>query len=154
MALVQVTGSAWDHMRVELPASQHPRLWFRPKGSSVGNAGLMTDGSILANLNLGTGAFTVDLESDPGVQYQPWMDYLIPGQENEPPGDRARGYVEWEFWFYAGNGGPIQDLVDLVPVGMIVAADEPPPETGSSGWIDMSDETEDGAMLWAPEGTV
>lgn len=136
MALKLVTGSLWDHMQVVIPANQYPRLWFRPDGPSVSSSGLQTDMSVRATYNQATGFFSVELDNRPGMRYRPWVDYLIPGQETEPPEDRARGRVEWDFWVYPANGGPIWDLTDVPIFGpTIMLGEGAPPSWIPSGGL-------------------
>lgn len=82
---------------------------FRPeKGSFVG-AGLQAGVEVSAALQA-DGSFSVELESEPGVMWVGELDWLIPGQETEPPERRARGRAEWPpFW--PGQGGDISALM-------------------------------------------
>ena len=50
MALVSITGNAWDHGRRVVPAVWKPRLWVRPVGDRVA-AGLMVGSSVQATLD-------------------------------------------------------------------------------------------------------
>lgn len=110
MPLVTITGNAWDAGEEPVDASLRPRLWFKPSRSWVKN-GLQTGASVLADLNANTGAFSVEVYSDfsRDLTYTPWLDHLTPGQETEPPGDRALGYFEWDpIW--PDSGGDIGGL--------------------------------------------
>ena len=106
MALVSITGNAWDHGRRVVPAVWKPRLWVRPVGDRVA-AGLMVGSSVQATLDPVSGAFSVEVEG--GLDYVMWMDWLIPGMELEPPSDRARGFAEWPR-FNAASGGSVESL--------------------------------------------
>ena len=148
MALVTITGNAWDHSQKVIPASQAPRLWARPLRDRIAGS-LLAGVESRATLNLTTGAFFVDLESD--LDYVMVMDWLIAGQETEPAGNRARGYAEWPVFNSAG-GGPISSLFPPAPTGVIVAELGPPP-AGAEGvvWIDLTNVSADGALVYAPE---
>lgn len=148
MALVRVTGNAWDHSQQIIPDVLQPRLFAKPPRSRIQGA-LLAGVESPAYLSATTGAFAVWLESD--LDYQMVMDYLIPGQETEPPAQRARGYIEWPV-FNSGGGGDISTLFPPAPAGTIFAALGKPP-VGTSGitWIDLTDVNSDGALVYSPE---
>lgn len=147
MALVTITGNAWDHSRKVIPAGLQPRLWARPVADEISGS-LLVGVSSRATLNTASGAFSVQLESD--LDYAMWMDWLIPGQETEPPADRARGYAQWPR-FNSGAGGPIGSLLPPRPSGTIYAELGPPPdEADGMLWIDLTDVTSDGALVYSP----
>lgn len=148
MALVEITGSAWDHSHVVIPASLQPRLWAKPVASRIAGS-LLAGVESRANLNLTNGSFWVRVES--GLDYVMTMDWLVPGQETEPPEKRARSSVEWPV-FNSGGGGPITGLYPPVPMGTITAElGPPPPGTEGIVWIDLTNVTSDGALVYAPE---
>lgn len=106
MAKVTITGSVWDGDLDPIPAANEPELFFRPLSTSR-DRGLLTDREVFADIpNLGTGAFTVQLESQPGLMYVPILRWL---KNPEDPNNRARGQAEWEPIF-PGAGGPIDQL--------------------------------------------
>ncbi|WP_417555583.1 hypothetical protein [Microbacterium sp.] len=118
-----------------IPAELQPRLWFRPVQSSA-VAGLITDQEVQAGLNSTTGDFTVWLESAPGLTFTPAADWLIPGQESEAPGNRARGYVEFGA-FHPGEGGRLSDLAPGALVGFMWIGPTPPPSKKvGTRWLD------------------
>lgn len=126
MALVTITGNAWDHSRAPIPASLQPRLWFRPIAAHISGS-LLAGVEVQATLTASTGAFTVKVESGPGLKYRVSMDWLVPGQETEPPENRARSYVEWPYEVYPDVGGDIGDLITYVyGVGDVYVANDAP----------------------------
>lgn len=149
MALVTVTGNAWDHSRDVIPADLHPRLFARPTADRIAGS-LLVGVESQATLNPTTGAFTVKLES--GLDYRMVMDWLLPGQETEPPERRARTYAEWPP-FNSGSGGTIGSLFPPRATGTIVAELGPPPGSAEGVvWIDLTDVTADGALVYSPGG--
>lgn len=147
MAKVTVTGNAWDHSRKVIPASLMPRLFARPPADRISGS-LLVGVESQATLNTTTGYFTVEVES--GLDYQMVMDWLVPGQETEPPANRARAHAEWPVFNSAG-GGPISSLFPPVPTGQIYAELGPPPPGTNVVWIDLTDVTSDGALVYSPE---
>lgn len=151
MALVTITGHAWDGSREPFTSAQQPRLFFRPDKSFV-SAGLQAGVEVQANLNLSTGAFTVELESDPDVMWVPEMDWLVPGQESEPPERRARGHVEWPP-FFAGRGGDISALMPFVGLKGVIAGFGPQLEWPTAVvYLDLADP--DGIGVYGPAGAL
>lgn len=148
MALVTVTGNAWDNSHVVIPAALQPRLWAKPTGDRIAGS-LLIGVESQATLNPTTGAFSVEVESD--LDYQMVMDWLIPGQETEPPEQRSRDHAEWPIFNSAG-GGDIGSLFPPIPAGTIFAVLGPPPE-GTRGitWIDLTDVTAEGALVYSVE---
>lgn len=126
MALVTVTYNAWDHNREVVPAELHPRVGFRPVGTSLA-AGLMTSREVWGSLNPTTGAGAVEIESSPGLVYVPFMDWLVDRtQEAETVENRARAYCEWKPVF-PGVGGPIETLDPAVGFrGILYGFGSPP----------------------------
>lgn len=149
MAKVTVTGNAWDHSREVIPSELRPRLWARPVADQIAGS-LLVGVSSRASLNLTTGAFAIELES--GLDYTMWMDWLMPGQESEPPGDRAMGRAEWPV-FNSASGGSISALFPAKATGTIVAElAPPPPEASGIIWIDLTDVTSEGVLVYGPGG--
>lgn len=149
MAKVTVTGNAWDHSRDVIPANLQPRLFARPLADRI-TGSLLVGVESKATLNSSTGAFSVDLESD--LDYVMVMDWLFPGQEEEPPANRARAYAEWPVFNSAG-GGTISSLFPPISTGTIVAElGAPPPAAQGIVWIDLTNVTSDGALVYAPGG--
>lgn len=147
MALVTVTYNAWDHNREVIPASRQPRVGFKPLRTSLAN-GLMTNREVWGTLNSTTGAGSARLESAPGLLFVPFMDWLTGPATSE--NDRG-GYCEWAP-ILPGNGGDISDLADLRSFGPIIAAMGAPPEQLSGlVWIDLTDVSSAGALVYAPE---
>lgn len=112
MATVTVFGSVFDHSRTPISAVLQPRLWAVPRQANL-RAALFTGGEVQCNLNTSTGRFSVDLESDPDIEYTFRLDYLRPGQESEPPEKRARGFEEWPIAIRADVGGELASLTNL-----------------------------------------
>ena len=134
MALVTVTGNAWDHTGAPIPAENHPELWFRPLGHDVSGGALLAGVEAQAALSPLTGAFTVALVAEPWIRYRPVLRWLI--NPAEPNMEKwAWGYAEWNWTFnpYPG-GGSISDLdgPDLSAHSVLVSLDPPPP--GYRGW--------------------
>jgi len=149
MAIVTVTGNAWDHSRRVIPAVLQPRLFARPVGDQIAGA-LLAGVSSRATLNTTTGAFSIELESD--LDYRMWMDWLIPGQEDERVEYQARNHAEWPLFNSAG-GGPIGTLIPAKPTGTIVAELGPPPDAAERVvWIDLTDVTSEGVLVYADGG--
>lgn len=134
MVTVTVTGNAWDHTGNPLPAELRPELWFRPRESATAGNALVAGVEAKANLNLVTGAFTVELVSAPGIKYTPFLRWLLNPHETNTE-LWAFGYAEWQFWITPYPvGGPIGDLtdVDLTAFNVLVSLDLPP--AGYRGW--------------------
>lgn len=150
MALVTITGNAWDHSGKVIPAELMPRLWATPLDDRV-SGGLLTGTKSRATLHPVTGAFTVEVESD--LDYRMEMDWLIPGQQYTETGDYARSFAQWPR-FNAAGGGPIGSLILPKPSGVIVAETSPPPESAERMvWIDLTDVTSEGVQVYAPDGS-
>lgn len=152
MPVVTITGNAWTHQGAPIPAAKHPELWFRPKAQAWGSDGLLVAVEAQATLNNSTGAFSVELVSEPGVYYQPVMRWLV--NETHPTEQWAYEYAEWPFLFTPGEGGPIGDLINNFPPGVIIAALGPPVDAAANVvWIDLLDQTDEGAQVYAPAGS-
>jgi len=108
MPLVTVTYKAWDHNRKIIPSAQQPRVGFKPLASDIAAAGLLTDREVFGTLDPNTGEGSVQLESEQGIMYQPFMDWLIDDNASAPS-NQAREYSEWDPIF-PGQGGPIDQL--------------------------------------------
>ncbi|WP_455904728.1 hypothetical protein [Microbacterium sp.] len=123
MSKVTITGNAWDGDLDPIPTVNAPELFFRPIATSAAR-GLLTDREIPAeSFNLGTGAFTVQLESQPGLMYAPILRWL---KNPEDPKNRARGQTEWEP-FYPGAGGDISSLSPIAGLFGLLFGFGPPP---------------------------
>ena len=152
MSTVTVTGNAWTHAGQPIPAAMHPELWFRPLKNALGADGLLAGVEVKATL-AADGSFSVQLESELGVYYRPVMRWVT-NPSDQDPANWAYRYAEWEFLVVPGEGGPITDLINNFPPGSIIAAFGPPPEgTTNVVWIDLNDQTEEGAQVWAPAGS-
>ncbi|VXC30393.1 conserved hypothetical protein [Microbacterium sp. 8M] len=150
MSTVTVTGNAWTHAGQPIPAAMHPELWFRPQASALGSDGLLAAVEVQATL-AADGSFTVELESDAGIFYRPFMRWVTNPSEQDPQ-NWAYRYAEWEFLVVPGLGGNISDLINNFPPGTIIVALGPPLSGVTNvAWVDMTDQTEDGALVYAPE---
>lgn len=133
MAVVTVTGNAWDHTGNPIPASLFPELWFRPESHDVSNGSLLAGVEAKAALDTATGAFTVDLVAEPWIRYRPVLRWLI--NPNEPNMQMwAWKYAQWLWDFNPfPNGGTISDLggPDLSIYSILVGLTYPP---GYRGW--------------------
>lgn len=137
MALVTITGKLTDAGGKVIPASQQPRLYAVPSKPSAWGPAALTDDEVLANLNPTTGAFSVQVENAPDVQYSLWLDRLLPGQETEPPERRARNWVMWKEPFDPGTGGDVGDLSPVVGVEVLWIGPTPPPTfQKNTRWLD------------------
>ncbi|MDA4893042.1 hypothetical protein PFZ55_39890 [Streptomyces sp. MS2A] len=149
MAKVTITGNAWDANCTPIPAPNEPELWFRPVGSIIA-AGLISDREVPAKtFTVGTGAFTVDLESTPGLLYVPVLTWL---KNPADPTNRARGQVEWPM-FHPGQGGPIDQLPGAVPAlsGVWFGFGDPPEVLWVRNdvvWVDISGLPNGKPVLW------
>lgn len=138
MATVRIYGTLWDDLRVVIPARQYPRLFLRKEAPTITRGGSVQPNlEIQATYNQATGFFDFEqVESGSGIRYRLFIDYVIPGQEEEPPENRARGFVMWPQWIYPGTGGVISSLPgsglssEDVWVGLT-----PPPETWQGYWL-------------------
>lgn len=133
MALVTVTGNAWDHTGAPVPAVYRPELWFRPERADVIDDTLATPTEVKALMNA-AGQFTVQLMSAPGVRYRPVLRWLV--NPDEPLMEKwAYGYARWDWAVHPyPTGGPIGDIVDrpdLTAFSVLVALTLPP---GYKGW--------------------
>lgn len=124
MVLVTVTGNAWDMSRQAFPAGVLPELWFCPERAGVTSA-LFADVEVKANLTLSTGAFSVALESIPGVAYVPILRTVRNPQEPQP----ERRSLDEHRWpaIFPGSGGNIGALMPFAPINGITFGDGPPP---------------------------
>lgn len=123
MSKATVTGNVWDGDLAPIPALNDPQLYFKPLATSAAR-GLLTDREIPADtFNVGTGAFTVQLESQPGLMYTPVLTWL---KNPEDPANRARGHAEWEP-FYPGTGGNISGLSPIAGLFGLLFGFGPPP---------------------------
>lgn len=149
MTLVTIHGNAWTHQGRPIPAELRPRLKFFPKAHSFGGGALLVGVEARADLDLATGQFTVEVESEPGLLYQPRMEWF-PGLSDET----GAHWAEWPFLIAPGNGGLITDLIGVFPPGTIlVGLGAPPSGVAGVAWIDITDQTEEGALVYAPEGS-
>jgi len=150
MSTVTVTGNAWTHAGAPVPSWRRPELWFRPKANALGSSGLLVGVEVKADLNASSGAFTVQLESDVGLYYQPVLRWLTNPSEQDPS-RWAWQYAEWDFLVVPGNGGNLSDLINNFPPGTIIAALGPPLSGVTNvAWIDLTDQTDEGALVYAP----
>lgn len=124
MALVTITGKAWDASHDPIPPELEPRMFLRLTRSSVGS-GLLTDDEVDCDLQA-DGSWSVQVDPDAGL-YVPCLDRLVPGQETEPPENRARSWKEWPA-FWPGVGGDISALMPWAGVRGVVAGFGVPPE--------------------------
>lgn len=149
MSTVTITGNAWTHQGVPVPAGKHPELWFRPKAHAWGSDGLLLGVEVKATL-AADGSFSVALESEQDTYYQPVMRWLINPAEQDPA-QWAWQYAEWPFLVVPGDGGNITDLINAFPPGTIIVALGPPLSSISNvAWVDLTDQTDEGAMVYAP----
>lgn len=147
MALVTITGKAWEHGYRTVPADLQPELWFRPLSTSYAR-GLRSSREVRAALDSDTGDFEVELESQPGLLYVPVLRWLTDrSQATESVDNRARGYDEWEpFW--PGNGG---DISNMDPWGgrwgLFFGYGDPPSSLSNAVYFDLEDSP---VRIWGP----
>lgn len=152
MTLVTIRGHAWTHQGEPILQSRMPELFLVPKAHSFGGTAIFVGVEAKADLNPITGFFTVEVEADSGIYYQPVMRWRVNWRENDPE-KIAYGYAEWPFLVAPGEGGLITDLIaDFPPGTILVGVGEPPID--DVVWIDITDQNEQGALVYAPEGTV
>lgn len=126
MSKVTVSGNAWDHNLVAVPANLQPQLYFRPVATSMAH-GLLTSREVKATLQ-SSGQFTVQLDSHPGIFYVPVMEWLLDAsQADELVQNRALSRCEWTA-FYPGRGGDISELNPAVGLSALLYGFGPPPE--------------------------
>lgn len=148
MSKVTITGNVWDGDLEPIPAANEPELFFRPLATS-NDRGLLTDREVFADItDPVTGAFTVQLESQPGLVYIPIVRWL---KNPEDPNNRARGQAEWKP-IYPGAGGPISNLPDVVKLSGVWWGFGPPPaqlrSRNDSFYLDINGP---GLGIWVPE---
>lgn len=127
MPLVTITGNAWDHGQVPIPASRRPELLFRPNGSNVG-VGLLAGVESKAELNPATGYFTVQLFSDVShrIRYTPVLRWLTNPEESDPE-KWSYGYAEWPFEIIPDTGGDITGIInEVVGIGLVYVGPDAP----------------------------
>lgn len=148
MPKATVTGNVWDSDLDPIPASNAPELFFRPVATSTAR-GLLTDREIPADtFNVGTGAFTVQLESQPGLMYTPILRWLKNPQDL---GNRARGQSEWEP-FYPGTGGDISSLSPITGLfGLLFGYGPPPSHLFFAVYLDI---TGPDIKIYGPKGVI
>jgi hypothetical protein len=135
MTQVTVTGNVYSHGRAPIAASLQPRLWFRPDKPHMA-VGLQDSRGVLATLNATTGAFSVEIESFPGVRYIPTLEYLRSADDTYAKG--AFGFEEWPM-FYPGSGGDISALSSFVgSFGLLFGFGAPPSELSNVIYIDIT----------------
>lgn len=150
MAWVDVTGRLTNAGGEVIDATLQPRLWAVPDKSRAFGPVLLTDDEVRADLvttGSNAGDFTVRVQNIPGIRYTLWLDRLIPGQESEPPANRARNWVQWSEPFHPGEGGSIGNLLPIEYVGAIWIGQSPPPggpsyPTGTR-WLDSNPSSPD-----------
>ena len=136
MAIVTVTGNAWDHTGTPIPAEQRPELWFRPRRADVAGDALLAGVEVRAELNTATGAFTVQLEATPGIEYLPVLRWLI--DPSQPVERWAHGYAEWPKPIVPYPvGGTIGELLPADGVGdlTVYVSLTPPPDKFNGLWL-------------------
>lgn len=150
MALVPITGFLRNAGGTPIPQARDPRVFLIPLEESI-EAGLADASPVRATItNYATGAWTVRVQSLPGLRYKVVSDYLV---DTAPTARTRRKRYEWPQTFLAGNGGPVEELVDLTSYGPIVAAlGAPRPGTTGVVWINLLDQNADGALVLGPEG--
>lgn len=148
MSKVTITGNAWDGDLDPVPAENEPELWFRPLATSTAR-GLLTDREIPADtFNLASGAFTVRIESQPGLMYTPILRWL---KNPEDPNNRARGKTEWEP-FYPAEGGDISSLSPIAGLfGLLFGFGPPPQRLTFAIYLDI---TGPKIRIYGPKGVV
>lgn len=110
MTLVTISGTFTDGGGVAIPAGQEPRLFAVPDRPYVGPSGVMTDDEVPCVIAEDGKSFSVQVDNTPGVLWTLQHDRLVPGQELESPGKRARDFVQWSQPFWPGQGGDIAAL--------------------------------------------
>ena len=138
MALVTITGNAWDHNQQPIDPLLRPELWFRPLNADTIN-GLMTHREVKATLTLQSGAFSAQLEQD--AVYIPEVRWLAdPDQWDEAVANRSSLYSEWPA-FTAWVSGPIdeQPPQGQYTVGLIWTSLDPPPKGFIGYWLKTDD---------------
>lgn len=136
MARVPITGKLVDGGGQIIPASLQPRLFGVPSRSVMSEGEAITDDEVQATLNPTTGAFTIQLDNAAGLRWRLWVDRLVPGQETEPPKNRARQWVQWTDWFYPGTGGDIGDTYPVDNASMLWIGPTAPPTNDGGTWDD------------------
>ncbi|GGD33005.1 hypothetical protein GCM10010915_11740 [Microbacterium faecale] len=148
MPLVPVNGNLFDFGQVVVPPALEPRLWFVANQSWLAaTGGAFFNAEVRATWRQETGGFHADLWSepnDPRLWYTMRLDYLEPGQEQEQPGNRARGFFEWHYKIFPGEGGNLGDIIgQQVGLALVYAAPNAPSMprwnqihwNTSTGWV-------------------
>lgn len=150
MPLVNVVLNLVDHGQVKLPDGWQPRVWFRPNKSHIVPAGSGAMPAVevqAAPRETSPSAYIAELWSepnDPDWWYTLCVDWLPPGQASEQPGERSRGYMEWPYKIYPGEGGDLGDIISQqVGLALVYAAPNAPTSgrwnqihwNTSTGWV-------------------
>lgn len=155
MAVVEVSGSVLTHEGVVFPAGMDPELWFRPNQDSVIPGGLLVGVEVKAELDPGTGTFTVPLEAAPDLWYRPFFRWVVDKSDPKPE-NWIFGYREWRYQLWPGEGGAIEDLLrpDLFTnAWMLYGYGDPSPSirAGERPYFDISGNK---LVLWGPGSAV
>lgn len=128
MPLVTLHGNLFDHGGNVLPSELQQRVWLVPNRGHIKEGSMALDGlPVLCDFDRNTGRFGADVWStlEPDLWYILRTDWLVPGQETEPPEERARGYFEWPERIFPDVGGYVGDLVKITAgVGMVYVGGE------------------------------
>lgn len=151
MALVTVTGNAWQMDQQPISSGLEPELWFRPLATSLAH-GLLSSREVKATLERATGSFSVQLESHPKLLYVPVMRWLVPATSgNESMENRARGYDEWPM-IHPGSGGDISELNPEVGLyGLLYGFGAPPQRLERVVYLDI---TGPAIRIYGPAGAL
>ncbi|MDF2990815.1 MAG: hypothetical protein K0S37_1329 [Microbacterium sp.] len=156
MATVTVEGSVLTHEGVVFPLELSPELWFRPQRPSSVPGALLVGVEVKAEwVNINEGLFTVRLEAAPDTFYVPVFRWRQNPAEPRPE-LWSYGYQEWPYKLWPGNGGAIDDLLemDLFTNAWILSGFGDPTGSvlgGNRPYFDISGDT---LVLWGPESAV
>lgn len=150
MPMVTVRGSLYDFAQVTVPSELEPRVFFVANNEWItSGGGAMFNGEVHAPWVAGQGGRVFETElfsepNDPRLWYKLRLDYLNPGQETEPPENRARAFFEWPYKIYPGEGGSLGDIIgQQVGLALVYAAPNAPNNgrwnqihwNTSTGWV-------------------
>lgn len=127
-----------------------PRVWVEGAQDAFGVSKVLAGRRRIPVALNASGFGSVNLT--PSTETTPRMEYVLRCEWLDE--ERPVGYARWSFFAEPG-GGYVAAMGRRPQTGDVVAGFGPPPAgVQNVGWIDMTDETADGLMVYAPEGSL